>query len=296
MSSSPEPNLEIELRFFVTDVPALQQQLSHLPSFQFIQKKTFRDVYWDTFLAQEHESFLLTKNDVWLRSREQDWECKVSRRYSAAIPTPTSSSSSISAPLSASHVAQYEEIVSPSKINTFLRNHFPGLHNLPMPTSSPLALSQIVSEPFQPPTVPEVLPQCLTPVIVVTTHRHIFRVQDSLHPTPYTVVLDEVEEGEPVIRDLNASQSPTPRKCKSFAVGEVETMVDKWEDADLAATRIAEFCRKLGLGQTAGAPDSPSSERKPIPSKVETFLRWHNPLHYEVLFQAGVLSVKPNPN
>ncbi|XP_032094374.1 thiamine-triphosphatase isoform X2 [Thamnophis elegans] len=84
------------------------------------------------------------------------------------------------------------------------------------------------------------------------TTRHKYRVGD-LH-----VDLDEADFG--------------------YAVGEVETMVQRLEDIPGALEKIQKFCRQLGLEETPA-----------IPGKMLVYLHRFRPTHYQALMESRIV-------
>eukprot|EP01118_Nematostelium_gracile_P016636 TRINITY_DN6940_c0_g1_i1.p1 TRINITY_DN6940_c0_g1~~TRINITY_DN6940_c0_g1_i1.p1 ORF type:complete len:235 (+),score=51.19 TRINITY_DN6940_c0_g1_i1:1-705(+) len=68
-----------------------------------------------------------------------------------------------------------------------------------------------------------------------------------------------------------------------YRIGEVELMVDRMEQSDLASQKILDFCRKFGLDNTP-----------PIHGKVLEYIMRFRPDHYRALEDCGMIAQKVN--
>ncbi|KAG8455423.1 hypothetical protein GDO86_001564 [Hymenochirus boettgeri] len=64
----------------------------------------------------------------------------------------------------------------------------------------------------------------------------------------------------------------------SFAVGEVEVLVDTEEEVESALQEVEDICKQLGVLASS-----------PVPGKMSTFLKLNRPDHYRQLLEAHVL-------
>lgn len=172
-------------------------------------EKVFTDIYFDT------HNYALTTRDIWLRQRDNSFECKV--------PLPSSRNNSVD---------RYDEIVVEEEVIGFLdRMKRRGLLSFPRVkhhTKEEEVLPRIPHDkdreldciPLT--TVPEWLHQnTMVPFTTITTRRKKYRASER-----FLVDLDEMDFG--------------------YSIGEVELLVDEGE-VEAAVEAVMQFCVAHGF-------------------------------------------------
>jgi thiamine-triphosphatase len=99
--------VERKFRYSLDKVPLLEQNCgdTRFKSVKFIGETSFTDTYYDV-----HDAYPLTCNDIWLRQRQNNWECKCPVKLTSEMDS-------------------YQEITKITEIVTFLSNKLARIYN-----------------------------------------------------------------------------------------------------------------------------------------------------------------------
>ena len=226
--SSKPKNVEIEVKFAFDK--AKEEKIKSMCSF--MGEKKMRDVYYD-----HPTKYFLSKKDIWLRERNEEWECKVDFHFYQSLLQETDAS--LHKTGEASGYDNYKELGGEEEINFFLSKW----RLVERGGSLEETLKRNFIKPFC----------CIESV----RSKYLYRGEEG----SITIDLDSTDFG--------------------YNIGEIEVMVEKESEIELAEKKIGRFSRLASIDLKSG-----------VNGKVLEYIRKYNPPHFEALRECGLLERK----